>query len=149
MAAFSALKSFDKAHEFLLSARLAQVLIAILSRERVFSTAGGATGLSTDVDLMKLHDSCVVSQQAIGQQSFFKAGKIFDRFGRLDRADGAGDGAENAGLLAIQDFFGWRRLSEKTAIASALAGHDSHRLSLQPNDSGMGKGNVHTERQYR
>ena len=86
---------------------------------------------------MKLHGSGVISKETIRQQSFFEADQILDGLGGLDRANGSGDGAENAGLLAIQDFCRRRRLFEESTVTSSFAGNHSHGLALPSDDAGM------------
>ena len=91
---------------------------------------------------MKFHRLGVIGQQPIRQQSFFEAGEVLHRFGCLDRAECAGDRAEDAGLLTVQYFLGrWRRVKE-TTVTSPLAGQHRHRLALQTDDAGVGEGNA-------
>jgi len=101
---------------------------------------------SADFNGAELQHPGIIGEQPIGQQTLFETGDVFDRFGGLNRADRSGDGAENTGLLAIQNFLGgWRRV-EETPIACGLAWQYRHSLSLQPNDARMGEGDAQTNR---
>jgi hypothetical protein len=55
----------------------------------------------------------------------------------LNRADGSSDGTKDAGLLAVQDFCGRRRLFEEAPVASGFAGNHSHGLALPSDDAGV------------
>ena len=80
-------------------------------------TAARTLRSSVDFNGVELHYPRVVREQPVGQQSIFHTGQVLDRFGCLNRADGSGDRAENAGLLAVQNLLGWRRRVEETSVA--------------------------------
>jgi hypothetical protein len=130
------LKASDKAHEPSFSViSLSQFKIGGIGR--LHPAACVAIRVFCDLYLMKLHGSGVVRKQAIGQQPFFEPEKILNGLRGLNRTHGAGNGAENAGLLAIQNFCGWRRLFEEAAVTSSSAGNHSHGLALPSDDPGM------------
>ena len=91
---------------------------------------------------MKFHRPGVISKQAVGKQAFFKTGKVLDRFGRLERTERTRHRAQDARLLAIEDFLLRRRRFEKAAVTGAAPRQNRHCLALQTDDASVRKGNA-------
>jgi hypothetical protein len=93
--------------------------------------------ISIYVHQVKLHPSRIEREQSIRKQPFLEAGEILNRFDCLNRTHGPGHGTKYPGLLAGQNFFGWRRLAKETSVAGAFSRYDGHGLSLEANNAGV------------
>src|SRR5208282_3697215 len=62
-----------------------------------------------------------VIDEELAREARAEAEQLLERLDRLKRAHHAGDGAENAGLLATRDEIGRRRGGEEAAVAGVLA----------------------------
>ena len=107
-------------------------VVDVLGDRRVVP-ADRALGIATDRDLGERGRERVEEQQPPDQR-VADAERQLERLVRLQRADHAGQHAEDAALGAARRQLGRRRLREQAAVARALVRLEDRRLALEAED---------------
>ena len=88
------------------------------------------------LELAEFHPERVVNQEP-SHERLADAHDELDRFGRLNRADDAGQHAQDPSLGAARHQSGRRRLGIEAAIARAVLGREHRRLPFEPEDAAV------------